>query len=381
MHSDLKAVLRVRKQFKLKQGILYRKSQVNNNDRARLQLVPPTSYRQKAMAGCHDQIGHVGQDRVLELLRDRFYWPGMHINMASYINSYPRCIRRKTQPDVAPLHNIEATQPLELIHLDYLQIESSKGNIGNVLIVTDHFTRYAQAYPSKTQTALATAKLLWNNFIVHYGFPTKIISDQGCNFESELIANLCQVAGVQKLRTSPYHPQTNGQCEWFNSTLLNMLGTLTPEQKKDWKTYVPAMVHAYNCTKNTAIGNSPYYLLFGREPRLPIDVEFGLKRENQQVPPSRSTNITQLRRGLRFAHKKAKQVAGRQQARYKGLYDKRCKGAALDIGDLVLVRKTAWKGRHKIQDRWEGDEYQVIEQLRRKRKKRVGYLVCLRHPR
>ena len=282
MSSDLKAFLRIRKQFKLKQGILYRKSQVN--DRARLQLVLPLSHRQKAMAGCHDQIGHLGQDRVLELLRDRFFWPGMQMDVASYINSCPRCIRRKSQPDTAPLHNIEATQPLELIHLDYLQIEPSKGNIENVLIVTDHFTRYAQAYPSKTQTALATAKLLWNNFIVHYGFPNKIISDQGCNFESELIANLCEVAGVQKLRTSPYHPQTNGQCERFNSTLLNMLGTLTPEQKKDWKTYVPAMVHAYNCTRNTATGYSPYYLLFGRDPRLPIDVEFGLKRGNQQGP-------------------------------------------------------------------------------------------------
>ena len=156
MHSDVKAFLRVRKHFKLKQGILYRKSQVNN-DRARLQLVLPTSYRKKSMAGCHDQTGHLGQDRMLELLRDRFYWPGMHMDVASYINSCPRCIRSKTQPDVAPLHNIEATQPLELIHLYYLQIEPSKGNIENVLIVTDHFTRYAQAYPSKTQTALATA--------------------------------------------------------------------------------------------------------------------------------------------------------------------------------------------------------------------------------
>ena len=209
MHSDLKAFLRVRKHFKLKQGILYRKNQINN-DRARLQLVLLTSHRQKTMAGCLDQISHLGQDRVLELLRDRFFWPGMHMDVTSYINSCPRCIRRKTQSDVAPLHNIEATQPLELIHLDYLQIKPSKGNIENVLIVTDHFTRYTQVYPSKTQTALATAVLLWNNFIVHYGFPTKIISDQGHNFESELIANLCQVAGVKKLRTSPYHPQTNG---------------------------------------------------------------------------------------------------------------------------------------------------------------------------
>ena len=90
------------------------------------------------MAGCHDLVGHLGQGRVLELLRDRFFWPGMHMDVVSYINSCPRCIRRKSQPDTAPLHNIEATQPLELIHLDYLQIEPSKGNIENVLIVTDH---------------------------------------------------------------------------------------------------------------------------------------------------------------------------------------------------------------------------------------------------
>ena len=284
------------------------------------------------------------------------------MDVASYINSCQRCIRRKSQSHVAPLHNIEAIQPLELVHLDYLQIEPCKGNIEKVLIVTGHFTRYAQAYPSKTQTVLATVKLLWNNFVVHYGFPTKFISDQGLNFESKLTANLCQVAGVQKLRTSPYHPQTNGQCDWFNSTLLNMLDALTPEQKKDWKTYVPAMVHAYNCTRNAATGFSPDYLLFGRKPRLPKDVEFGLKRGNQQVPPSKSTYVTQLRRRLKFAHKKAKQVASRQKARHKGLYDKRCKGAELEIGDLVLVRKTAWKGEHKRQDRWESDEYQVIGQ-------------------
>ena len=141
-----------------------------------------------------------------------------------------------------------------------------------------------------------------------------------------------------------------------------MLGTLTPEQKKDWKTFVPALVHAYNCTTNAATGYSPYYLLFGRETRLPIDVEFGLKRENQKVPPSKSMYVTQLKRRLRFAHKKAKQVASRQQSRHEGLYDQSCRGAELEIGDLVLVRKTAWNGKHKIQDRWQSDEYQVIEQ-------------------
>ena len=209
-----------------------------------LQLVLPLAHCNKAIKGCHDQVGHLSQGRVLELLRDQFYWPGMHTGMASYINSCPRCIQRKSQPDQAPLLNIEVNQPLELVHLDYLKIEPSNGNVKNILIVTNHFTRYAQAFASKSQTALATAKLLWNNSILHYGFLAKIITDQGGNFESKLIENLCQVTGVKKLRTRPHHPQTNGQCECFNSTLLNMLGMVTPEQKKDWKSHVPALVHA-----------------------------------------------------------------------------------------------------------------------------------------
>ena len=166
----------------------------------------------------------------------------MHTDVASYINSCPRCLRRTSQQDQAPLLNIEASQPLELIHLDYLKIEPSKGNTENVLVITDHFTRYSQAFPSKSQTALATAKLLWNNFILHYGFSSKIITDQGRNFESELIENLCQVAGVKKLWTSHYHLQTNGQCEQLNDTLLNMLGTLTPRAEE-------GLEESYSCSE------------------------------------------------------------------------------------------------------------------------------------
>ena len=138
-----------------------------------------------------------------------------------------------------------------------------------------------------------------------------------------------------------------------------MLGTLTPEQKKDWKSHVHALVHAYNCTKNAATGFSPYYLLFGREPRLPVDVEFGLQRGNQKGSLGESSYVSQLKTRLRFAHKKAKQMAKRQQAKHRELYDQKCRGAELEVGDLVLVKQTAWKGRHKIQNRWESEEYQV----------------------
>ena len=96
--SELKALIQIKKQLTLKQGVLYRRTtQVDR--RTRLQLVLPPSHRIKAVLGCHDQVGHLGHSRVLDLLRDRFYWPGMHTDVASYINSCPRCIRRKSWPD------------------------------------------------------------------------------------------------------------------------------------------------------------------------------------------------------------------------------------------------------------------------------------------
>ena len=106
-----------------------------------------------------------------------------------------------------------------------------------------------------------------------------------------------------------------------------MLGTLIPEQKKDWKSHVSALVHAYNCTKNAATGFSPYYLLFGREPRLPVDVEFGLQRGSQKGSLGESSYVSQLKMRLRFVHKKAKQMAKRQQAKHRELYDQKCRGA------------------------------------------------------
>ena len=122
-----------------------------------------------------------------------------------HIDKCHPCLTFKAKQPRAPLENIVATHPLELVHLDYLCLELGMGKV-NVLVVTDHFTHYTQAYVTQSQTALTTAKALWDNFIVHYGLPEKILSDQGRNFESELIAELCRLMGTQKVRPSPYHP-------------------------------------------------------------------------------------------------------------------------------------------------------------------------------
>ena len=362
--SEVKSFLRNKKSLKLVKDVLYRKSYSDNSTSKKTlwQLVVPKLFRERALLGCHDDVAHQGILRTLSLLRERFYWPGMQEEATQHVLKCSRCLRRKTPPQVAPLQPILVTQPLELVHMDYLSLEPSKGNIENILVITDHFTRYALAYPSKTQTAQATARILWDNFICHYGFPEKFISDQGRNFESDLIKELCKIAGVKKVHTTPYHPKGNGQCERFNSTLCNMLGTLSEEEKSDWKSHLGCMTHAYNCTKHASTTYSPYYLMFGRHPRLPIDVEFGLNKPNCSDNSSKSRYIQKLRRRLNYAFQKASKYSNQQAGKYKHSYDKSVKGPQLHEHDLVLVKIVAHKGRHKLQDRWEPEEYVVIEQ-------------------
>ena len=189
-------------------------------------------------------------------------------------------LRFKTQPEKAELNPIIATRPLELIHIDYLTVkapEKSKSDKDvNALVITDHFTRYAQAHVISSQKAPVVAKTLWEHFFVHYGFPEKILSDQDRNFVSQLISELCELTQIKKLRTTPYRPEGNGPCERFNGALISMLGTLPNDFKSKWTQHISTLTYAYNCTRSNATGYNPYYLLYDRQPLLPIEIGFGV---------------------------------------------------------------------------------------------------------
>ena len=225
----------------------------------------------------HDDVGHQGQDRTLSLVRSRFFLPGFETDVQNKVKTCERCIKRKTCPKPsAELVNIVTTQPMELVCIVFLSLERFKGGHENILVISDHFTRYAQAFPTRDQLAKTTAIVLFENFILHYGFPARLHSDQGRNFESRVIRELCSLAGVEKTRTTPCHPTGNGMVERFNHTMLNMLGTLEEQQKDDWKSYVAPLTHAYNAAKHDSTGFSPFFLMFGRHPRLAVDAYLGL---------------------------------------------------------------------------------------------------------
>lgn len=192
-------------------------------------------------------------------------------DITDYIKNCGRCIARKTLPHrAAPLDQITSNGPLDLVCIDFLSNEPDSKGVANVLVVTDHFTRNAQAYTSKDQRASTVAKILVEKYFVHYGLPARIHSDQGRDFESRLIKELLQLLGIKKSRTTPHHPQGDPQPERFNRTLLSMLSTLNPCQKQKWSQHISLLVHAYNCTRSDATGYSPYYLMFGRKLVCPL---------------------------------------------------------------------------------------------------------------
>ena len=155
-----------------------------------------------------------------------------------YIQNCGRCIRYKQRPENPPLKPLKASFPLELVHMEFLRIGGKEDKNANILVITDHFTRYAQAYVTGSQQAMTAAKVFMDKFVTNYGFPQKILTNQAKAFNGKLYEALCKEAWIRKMRTTPYHPQMNGQCERFNRTLMTMLGALPENNKVNWQDWV-----------------------------------------------------------------------------------------------------------------------------------------------
>ena len=139
-----------------------------------MQLVLPESFRTQALKGCHDDLGRLEVESILDLLRDQFYWPGMMEDATRHIRQCERCLRFKASPNRPPMKNVEATYPMELVHMDYLTIEANEGGKDvHILVITNHFTHYAQAIVTSSQTAKCTVKIYGTNLLFTMGFLRK----------------------------------------------------------------------------------------------------------------------------------------------------------------------------------------------------------------
>ena len=225
----------------------------------------------------------------------------------------------------APLCPIRAYAPLELVHLDYTSIESmmelnKPPVVKNVLVMTDHFMRYALTVVTKDQTAKIVAKVLYECFIAVFGVPTKLLSDRGANFTSALVEELCAVFGIQKCRTTAYYTQCNGQVERCHQTLFHMIGKLVHEKKAQWEQHLPELLQAYNSTWSAVTGYSPHYLMFGGHPHLPVNYYFPMVStfEHSHCVPA---YMTEVRRHFKEAYAEAHLQTNCKAEKQKWYYD------------------------------------------------------------
>ena len=355
----VKILLRSRKKlFFDDEGLLRRRSQEAE------QLVLPNCLRHLVYEELHQNMGHLGSERTFALAKQRVHWPGMLLDIEEFVRERCPCIARK-KPSVkqyAPMQSIVTSAPLELLAIDYVHLENSSAGHEYILVITDHFTRYTQAYPTKNKSSVTAAKHLYDDFIFRFGAPTKLLSDQGREFDNNLFKEVEKLAGIKKIRTTPYHPQTNGLVERMNETILQMLRTLDVTEKSKWHKSLAKVVFAYNATKHKSTGYSPFHLMFGRHPRLPLDSFL-------QVPTQKQKIYSKYAEEWKAQMEKAYDIANERSAVRKAYDRKRVDNShvrlanMLEIGDRVLVRNMETGGPGKLRSYWKEEVY-VIDQLK-----------------
>ena len=195
------------------------------------QLVMPKSFQSSALKMAHDENGHQGQQRTLEILQRRCYWPSMATDVAHHCLSCTRCqVAKKTRQVYQKHGHLTASQPLEVLSLDFVKMEMASNGVEDALVMTDVFSKYALAAPTKDQTAKSVVDVLLKHWITHMGVPYRIHSDKGQCFEAQIVDELCDHYNIKKSRTTSRNPQGNGICERFNRSLFGLLRTLSPEQ-------------------------------------------------------------------------------------------------------------------------------------------------------
>ncbi len=306
----------------------------------------------------HDQHGHLGEDRVLKLFKDRFYWPRMHMHIRSAVKNCKKCMARKILPANNKLelyHRPIPLYPFDTLALDHLTIDG-QGVKRKILTIVDEMSKFLIILPVKAENAKVTADNLIRNVFMRYGFPNKIHTDGSSSFCNKLMTEVTEKSGVIHTTSTPYHSMSNPIVERCNETILNMLGTLSASQKTQWHKHCEYISFAYNTTVHATTQVSPYFLLFGRHPRLMADAIMGISF-NQ---PS-SILVDRFLTGLTKAYTTCKDNIRTNHEIFKEGYDKKLHKsiAPLAVNDIVLVQNV--RPINKIDCRWSNIYHRVIE--------------------
>lgn len=325
--------------FTLQDGILYRQEKENV-----FLTVIPQQRIPAVLLSCHDcpLAGHLGFSRTYGLARSRFYWPKMRRDIKQYVNSCRGCQFRK--PRNTRLQGFIKPMPIaedvfDTLGMDLLvKLPKSKEGYNTILVVTDNLSKFVIAVPLRNELADTIIYGFFNNVIAKHGCPKMVISDCGRNLIGERSQDFFKMFGIKRNTTSPYHPESNGQTERFNRTLAESLSIYVDRNQRDWPVYLQAVVFAYNITEHSVTRVSPFELVYGRKPRIPLDniVERSqfIDPANPIVGPLANERIELIKRLIR-----ENQLANKRRI------DNNRSHVTFQVGDtVILARPTRVRG-------------------------------------
>ena len=335
--------------------------------------------------------GHLGYQKTLAKVRARFYWHGLALDVEDWCAKCAACARKKGPPGApkAPLVQRSAGFPMERIEIDMIG-PLPKTATGNTcaLVITDCFTKWKEAIPLPDQKAVTVAHAIETEFFCRFGTPATLHADQGRNFESKLFQEVCAMLNIEKTRASPNHAQSNGEVERFNQVLGSMLRCYVSETQKDWDTYLPQLLLAYRSSEHSSTKRTPFFMMFGYEVPLPVDVMFG--RPTGEPYQGANEWAADLRRRKEEAYADVRNNLRVSQRRQKAHYDRRVKPYLFKVGDRVWMYNPSHKTglATKLVNKWRGpyviikfitDVVVRLQNQQNRRDKKVRHINCLVH--
>ena len=292
------------------------------------QIVLPKSYRKQVIDLAHNVpfAGHLGREKTTQRILRRFYWPTLFRDVREYCQSCESCQLTGAKNRRVPMIPLPVVgKPFQRIAMDVVgPLPRTQSGNRFILVLSDYATRYPEAIPLRNVSAAKVAEALIDVFARH-GIPEEILTDQGTNFTSTLLGELYALIGIKAIRTSPYHPQTDGLVERFNKTLKSMLRKVLDGEKRNWDKMIPFVLFAYREVPQSTVGFSPFELLYGREVRGPLDV----LREEWIGNPDTETDvlsfILQVRDRMEISRAIVEENSRLAQQKQKEYYDRRAR--------------------------------------------------------
>lgn len=356
-------------QLSIHDGLLKRQwIKTGGKEETLLQLIPPPSRRTLLIRLAHEGLtgGHLGIRRTLAQLQHRAYWPGWREDVELQLQRCQECAQyqRDKPPHQGLLQTFLVGEPMECLGIDVTGPHPvSRQGHRYIFTVIDHFTKWAEAYPIRNQESFTVASTLVDNWISRYGCPRQILTDQGPCFEAALFRDLCRLLQIDKVRTSPYKPSTNGTIERLHRTLNSMIGKVLSNNQHDWNLHVPWVMSAYRASRHESTGFTPNRLFLGRENCLPIDLVLG----SGNPVESRTTAdeyVTSRMAHIQTMFTTAREHLRRQAVHRAYRYNLRVKEAEFRVNQWVWYYYP--RRRVGIKDKWAKwftGPYKVIQQL------------------